>query len=180
MVQGMLGNPRLRRAATDGGAGAPAPADTAPAGSAPQEEIRRVAEARLQEARVAALQAVAAQYGLQEAALEALLTPPEPAADAQSALKHRLLQAEVRAVGVEMGLVDADVALRLLAPDAITVEEDGSVGGVREALEALRKEKGYLFASGTAAWAQRVGAGGAPALTGVEEAFYRKNPGLRR
>ena len=47
-------------------------------------------------------------------------------------------------------------------------------------IAALRKEKGYLFATGTAAWAQRVGAGGAPALTGVEEAFYRKNPGLRR
>ena len=180
MVQGMLGYPRLRRAATDGGAGAPAPAETVPAGSALPEEIRRVAEARLQEARVAALQAVAAQYGLQEAALEALLNPPEPAGDAQSALKRRLLLAEVRAVGADMGLVDADVALRLLAPDAVTVEEDGSVGGVREALEALRREKGYLFANGTAAWAQRVGAGGAPALTGVEEAFYRKNPGLRR
>ena len=64
---------------------------------------------------------------------------------------------------------------------AVFAKENGTVTGVREALETLKQRKGYLFAPpARGAWAQRVSAGGVQPLTGVEEAFYRKNPGLRK
>jgi hypothetical protein len=94
-------------------------------------------------------------------------------------LGRRLAAAEVRRVGAEMGLVDAEIALTLLDPAALAVNEAGEVAGVRDALAALKAEKGYLFARAGGAWAERLGGGLVP-LTGVEEAFYRKNPALRK
>ena len=100
---------------------------------------------------------------------------------ANETVARRLLAAEVKSVGAELGLLDPEVALTLIDPSALTVGEDGAVTGVREALESLKQRKGYLFAQpGRGAWAQRVSSGGAPQLSGVEEAFYRKNPALRR
>lgn len=96
------------------------------------------------------------------------------------AIRQKLLTAEIRSVGAELGLIDAEAALRLMPPEAVTVSAQGDVTGVREALTALQQRKGYLFArAARGAWAQRMG-DSAPRLTGVEEAFYRKNPTLKK
>ena len=103
----------------------------------------------------------------------------EPAA-LPEAIRRKLLNAEIRTIGAEMGLLDAEAALRLMPPEAVTVNAQGEVAGVREALTALQQHKGYLFArAARGAWAQRMG-DSAPRLTGVEVAFYRKNPTLRK
>ncbi|MDD3212945.1 MAG: hypothetical protein PHY64_04700 [Eubacteriales bacterium] len=152
--------------------------------------LKAVAE-RKRRAENSVLRSMAEQNGVPEDELAALLHEaqsesglPDEANERLAAITasatRRLLLAEVKSIGSELGLLDADVALRLIDPDALSVEEDGSVTGVREALDALKQDKKYLFSpSGRRAWAQRVG-GGAPQISGVEEAFYRKNPALRR
>lgn len=104
---------------------------------------------------------------------------PAPQEDRSAVLGRRLVAAELRRIGEQMGLVDAEVALALIDPEAMTVSEAGEVAGVTEALNALKAQKGYLFARAGGAWAERLG-GGLASISGVEEAFYRKNPALRK
>jgi len=158
------------------------------------ETLLKAIEERTSRAEKSVLRSMAEQTGVDEASLADLLAkarteqaaelPPETQEklDAANArLTKRLLEAEVKAIGAELGLIDADVALTLLDTTGVTIAEDGAVSGVREALEALRQRKRYLFTAGSrSAWAQKVGTGGASALSGVEEAFYRKNPTLKK
>ncbi len=130
------------------------------------------------------LRAMAARSGLPEASLSALLREAQQKQRGEMplspAVRARLIAAEVKGVGADMGLLDADAAARLMEPDAVTVDAQGAVTGVREALAALKGSKGYLFGQpARGAWAQPMG-GGAQPLGGVEEAFYRKNPALRK
>ena len=158
--------------------------------SALKETLLKAVAERSRRAESSVVRSMAEQNGVPEDTLSDLLTqaraeqaenlPPEVRKRVETA-DHRLLLAEVKSVGSELGLVDAEVAVQLMDPAAVTVEENGTVTGVREALETLKQRKGYLFAPpARGAWAQRVSAGGVQPLTGVEEAFYRKNPGLRK
>ncbi|MEG1075363.1 MAG: phage scaffolding protein, partial [Ruthenibacterium sp.] len=88
-----------------------------------------------------------------------------------------LLSADVKALGAEMGLLDAPAALLLMQKDGIKIEEDGTVSGTKEALETLKKEKPYLFGA-AGAWADKHGEP-STALTGVEAAFAKLNPDLK-
>lgn len=65
----------------------------------------------------------------------------------------KLIEAEVRALSGQFQLNDVDAALALMPQDAITVDADGEVQGAREALNALRASKPYLFGTGKA-WGQ--------------------------
>lgn len=105
---------------------------------------------------------------------------PEPRDTRAELLGRRLIAAEVRRVGAELGLLDAEVALTLIPQAALTIGEAGEVEGAREALLNLRARKGYLFGRAAGAWAQKLDGGGLTPMSGVEEAFYRKNPALRR
>ncbi|OYD58470.1 hypothetical protein CGZ90_00790 [Fictibacillus aquaticus] len=68
---------------------------------------------------------------------------------AEQKANEKLIKAEVKYTGAELGIVDPDVAYLLIRDKELTVKEDGSVTGVKEALEALLAEKPYL-ASGVA------------------------------
>jgi len=57
---------------------------------------------------------------------------------------QRLIRSEVIAQASKMNIVDPDAAFTLLAREGITVEEDDSVKGVKEALALLVKAKPYL------------------------------------
>lgn len=100
----------------------------------------------------------AQQYGMTEAEVSEILakarnernSKPTEAQQAQidAALgkaNERLVAAEVKAVGATLGLLDTDVALALIDRKKITVKDDGSVEGVKDALEALKASKSYLF-----------------------------------
>lgn len=67
---------------------------------------------------------------------------------------ERLIAAEVREYGARVGLVDAEAALALMDRSGIAVDGDGTVSGVKEALDALLAAKPYLAAG------HRVGTGG--------------------
>ena len=75
---------------------------------------------------------------------------------------NRLISAEVRAIGAELNIIDIDAAFALMDKSGVKVGEDGSVTGVKEALEALTTAKPYL-----------VKAAGAPAGTGSAGNFPR-------
>ena len=57
---------------------------------------------------------------------------------------NRLISAEVRAVGAELNIIDIDAAFALMDKSGVQVGEDGTVSGVKEALEALATAKPWL------------------------------------
>ena len=63
------------------------------------------------------------------------------------AADDRLIHAEIRNVGSQLGLIDADAAFALMDRSAIHVGDDGSVNGVLESLQELIKNKPYLAAN---------------------------------
>ena len=63
---------------------------------------------------------------------------------------NRLISAEVRAVGAELNIIDIDAAFALMDKSGVAVGEDGSVTGVKEALEALTAAKPYLIKTAAA------------------------------
>jgi len=118
----------------------------------------------------AVAKSMAEQYGFTEAEAEAILkkTKEENAKklpdevqkviDAQLELANgRLIAAEVKTQGATLGLIDPDAALALLPKDSkdkIKVDDKGAVSGVKEALEALKKAKPYLFGQPGKAWGE--------------------------
>ena len=63
---------------------------------------------------------------------------------------NRLISAEVRAVGTELNIIDIDAAFALMDKSGVKVGDDGSVSGVKEALEALTAAKPYLVKAAAA------------------------------
>ncbi|MGG4288365.1 hypothetical protein ABEW81_11265 [Priestia megaterium] len=63
---------------------------------------------------------------------------------AQQKANDKLIRAELKYVGSELGLVDVDVTYLLLDKDSLSVGDDGSVEGMKEALEQVIAAKPYL------------------------------------
>lgn len=76
-----------------------------------------------------------------------LTAAQQQAQAAEQKANEKLIKAEVKAVGAELGIVDADVAYLLVDKSAFAVKDDGSVEGVKEALEKVVEEKPYLVKS---------------------------------
>ncbi len=96
--------------------------------------------------------------------------------EANTKVRKMQISAEVTKVGTELGLLDTDVALQLLPDDAIKVNTKGEVTGVKEALDALKKEKPYLFGT-QAAGGMKQGTGAPPekdAKSEIMETMYHK------
>lgn len=104
------------------------------------------------------VRSMAEQFGLTDEEAQAALNdakakkakqlPPEVQAQIDAAVSmanNRLIAAEVKATGVGMGLHDAEAALQLMSRDGVKVDKDGKIIGVKEALDALRTAKPYLF-----------------------------------
>ncbi len=62
---------------------------------------------------------------------------------------NRLIHAEIRDVGAQLGLIDPDAAFALMDKSSVAVADDGSVSGVRESLAELLRNKPYLAAAGS-------------------------------
>lgn len=143
---------------------APAPDPTATSAPAKADDIAAALltaiERRTKSVEGGVAKSFAEQYGLTESEISAILdaeknkkagTIPAEAQqkiDAQLALANgRLIAAAVKAEGSALGLVDADAARMLMDGKDIKVNDDGTVAGVKEALDALKKTKPYLFGS---------------------------------
>jgi len=82
--------------------------------------------------------------------------------------KQMLLRAEVRALAAELGAVDADVVWQLADLSKAQIADDGKVTGVKEAIEALLKDKPFL--KGSTGAKPGVGApGGNPGPSGAPD-----------
>lgn len=145
---------------------------------------------RTQRAENSVVKSFSKQYGLEEGEITRILeaekakrdnqpTPGQQKAidEAMGKVSTLLVNAEVRSVGAEMGLVDTDAAMLLMDRDGIKVDDNGTVTGVKESLEKLKESKGYLFSVGTP-WGIRH-EGAPPVKTGVEAAFEKLNPELK-
>jgi hypothetical protein len=87
---------------------------------------------------------------------------------AEKNAKQALLRAEVRALGAELGVVDADVVWQLVDLSKAQIADDGKITGVKEAIEALLKDKPFL--KGSTGAKPGVGApGGNPGPTGAPD-----------
>ena len=97
-------------------------------------------------------------------------------------MNARAIAAEVKSTGADYGLVNVDAALKLMDNSKIKVADDGTVTGVKEALDALKTTMPFLFGATQkpGAMAQRVSGAAPSTLTGVEASFYAKNPGLKK
>ena len=79
--------------------------------------------------------------------LEAAAADTERQAQARELeFNERLIRAEVRVLAATMGFVSPDDAYHLADLADVKVEEDGTVKGVKKALESLQKDKPYLLA----------------------------------
>ena len=88
---------------------------------------------------------------------------------AEKNAKQMLLRAEVRALGAELGVVDADVVWQLVDLSKAQIADDGKITGVKEAIEALLKDKPFL--KGSTGAKPGVGApGGNPGPSGAPDA----------
>ena len=87
---------------------------------------------------------------------------------AENNAKQALLRAEVRALGAELGVVDADVVWQLVDLSKAQIADDGKITGVKEAIEALLKDKPFL--KGSTGAKPGVGApGGNPGPSGAPD-----------
>ena len=119
---------------------------------------------RTKRAESGVVKSMAEQYGMTDAEVAEILEAerqkrakqlsPEQQklVDGQLARANELLiAADVRNTGAVMGLIDAETALLLLDRTNVKVDDKGAVTGVKEALEALKTAKPYLFGTPQAA-----------------------------
>ena len=109
-------------------------------------------EARSKRTENGIVKSYAEQYGMTEAEITQILDSAkkqkaaQPTPEQQAAMDKRLemangrlISAEIKAVGGNLGLLDADAASTLMDKSKVKVKDDGTVEGVKEALEALNK-----------------------------------------
>ena len=156
-----------------------------PPASIDVEALAAMLEARQERAGRSALKSYAEQAGLSVEqvtaavddykAKQASAIPADVQAriDAQlKAANDRLLAAEVRTVGAELHIVDFDAALRLMDKSAVAIGEDGTVSGVREALDALTQSRPWLVTQQPPAPSGTGSTGNFPRGAGSEQADY--------
>lgn len=138
--------------------GDPPAGDPPPPRSFTQEEVDRIVADRLRRVKVEPpadydeLKAKAAKLAEIEAASQSELERAQAAAaaaeakaaEAQQRARSALLRASVTATAVQAGAVDADAVLALIDQSQLTVEDDGTVSGVSDAVKALLDAKPYL------------------------------------
>jgi hypothetical protein len=60
----------------------------------------------------------------------------------------RLVQAELKAEAIRAGMVDLD-GLKLIAPGALSIGADGNVVGAAGVIDKLKRDKAWLFHTGS-------------------------------
>ncbi len=154
------------------------------------DALMKALDDRTSRAEKGVLKSMAEQYGFTEDEAKAIMekAKSEKAAqlpenvqklldEANAKVRKMQISAEVTKIGAELGLLDPDVALQLLPADAIKVNTKGEVTGVKDALEALKKEKPYLFGA-QAAGGMKQGTGAPPekdAKSEIMETMYHKS-----
>jgi hypothetical protein len=88
--------------------------------------------------------AAASAKATTDATTAAEVTAAAKIKDAQTAADKRVIQAELKAIAIEAGMVDLD-GLKLADLSGVKLNKDGEVEGGKEMMDALKKTKAYLF-----------------------------------
>jgi hypothetical protein len=83
------------------------------------------------------------------------------------ALEKSIINAELRAVAAQSGIVDLDI-VRLIDQSALTIGEDGSIAGAAEAIAALKLAKPWAFGAPVAPVVPGTAKPGSPVVGGFK------------
>ena len=121
------------------------------------EDIAAALDARQQRTERSVIKSFAEQNGVSVEEITKLVTdykakqagaiPPDVQQRIDERMRtadNRLISAEVRAVSAELNIIDIDAAFALMDKSGVKVGDDGSVTGVKEALEALATARPWL------------------------------------
>lgn len=158
-----------------GGAAANQPANQAANNTTPDmgtlaQTLIDAVQKRTARAESSVVKSIAEQYNMTEAEVAAILSKardekasalPEDVQkrinEATEKANERLIAAEVKTLGNAMGMVDAEIVLMMIDRKKVKVEDNGTVTGVQEALDALKTAKPVLFGASNNAWGQKQG-----------------------
>lgn len=132
-----------------------AQAQTAPQIDIDYDKLASVIDGRQRAAGESAMKNYLRQQGLTEDQMQTAIANYKAAEEAKkpnfAAMQKQIddannlvIHAEIKGLGVAMGLVDADAAVKLMDMSKVKFE-NGKVSGAQEALDALKQDKPYLF-----------------------------------
>jgi len=133
------------------------------------KELEQKLQTMPQEITAKVLQALGLEPDPNKAFDKQLEEARKKAQEAEQRANERLIRAEVKSIAAEMGLVDADAALALMDKSKIAVKEDGTIEGIKEAMEALVAAKPWLKSS-----TKQIGGGTNPPNLGNQQIFTRE------
>ena len=84
-----------------------------------------------------------------------------------TALERSLINAELRAVAAQSGIVDLDI-VRLIDQSTLAIGDDGAIAGAAEAIAALKAAKPWAFAAGSAPVVPKTAGPGSPVQGGFK------------
>ena len=97
--------------------------------------------------------------------------------EAEAAMRKEMATShEVATTANKLGIVDSDVAYRLIDKESIEYDDKGKPSNIEALLKKLPQDKPYLLGG------NKPGAfnyGRSESLSGVEEEFLKRNPGLK-
>lgn len=97
--------------------------------------------------------------------------------EAEAAMRKEMaVSHEIAIQSGKLGIVDGDVAYKLLDKEAIEFDDNGKPKNIEDLLKKLVQDKPYLLGG------NKPGAfnyGRSESLSGVEEEFLKRNPGLK-
>lgn len=85
------------------------------------------------------------------------------------AANNRLISAELKVYAAQAGIVDPDAAVTLADRNGVSVEDDGSIKGAKEAIDDLAKNKPYLLGKANKGVGSPGSPGGDPGNLSEEE-----------
>lgn len=114
------------------------------------KELETSLDQKMSEFQASVLKALGLEPDANKQADKQIADARTKAQEAETRANQRLLKAEVKSIAAELGLVDADAAFSLMDKAGLAIEDDGTVKGVKEALDALLEAKPYLKKQDTA------------------------------
>ena len=143
-----------------------------------EQTAREAAEKKAKDAETAA------EARVTEAKTAAETAAQQRVAESDQRANARIVNAELRLAATKAGMIDLD-GLKLLDVTKVTLKEDGTVAGADELITQAKKDKPYLFGTGSTSSTatppgKTPGAGGKDAMQLTDQEWAAERKRLRR